>query len=191
MQSALPAELYPTGQLNFGRPLFNVGRIMPWGAASVKSVGEKFSQSQSGYTLIVSFLQGWRMSVGHYENFPVGSLLLPARIRPAVHAIYHFARSADDLADRRRRRAEARLAALDDIASACWRLPAAAMATAIRCLPAGRADGAPCAASAAVSGFAQRLQPGCQRHPLRQLCRFDRLLPALGQSGGAADAAFV
>ena len=54
------------------------------------------------------------MSVGHYENFPVGSLLLPARIRPAVHAIYHFARSADDLADEGDAAPEARLAALDD-----------------------------------------------------------------------------
>ncbi len=35
----------------------------------------------------------------HYENFPVASLLLPARWRPAVRAIYAFARSADDFAD--------------------------------------------------------------------------------------------
>ena len=39
------------------------------------------------------------MSVGHYENFPVASLLCPAAIRPAVRAIYRFARTADDLAD--------------------------------------------------------------------------------------------
>ncbi|MGE5170276.1 MAG: squalene synthase HpnC [Rudaea sp.] len=39
------------------------------------------------------------MSVGHYENFPVASLLLPARYRRAVAAIYRFARAADDLAD--------------------------------------------------------------------------------------------
>ena len=39
------------------------------------------------------------MSVNHYENFPVASLLLPRRLRPAVRAIYHFARSADDIAD--------------------------------------------------------------------------------------------
>lgn len=38
-------------------------------------------------------------SVGHYENFPVASLLCPPRLRPAVMAIYHFARTADDLAD--------------------------------------------------------------------------------------------
>jgi phytoene synthase len=39
------------------------------------------------------------MSVDHYENFPVASLLLPARLRPAVTTIYAFARSADDFAD--------------------------------------------------------------------------------------------
>lgn len=39
------------------------------------------------------------MSVGHYENFPVASRLVPAALRPAVVAIYRFARGADDLAD--------------------------------------------------------------------------------------------
>jgi phytoene synthase len=37
--------------------------------------------------------------VGHYENFPVASLLLPATLRRPVEIIYRFARSADDLAD--------------------------------------------------------------------------------------------
>jgi squalene synthase HpnC len=40
-----------------------------------------------------------RTALGHYENFPVGSWLLPARLRPAVHAVYAFARGADDFAD--------------------------------------------------------------------------------------------
>ncbi|MBL8378231.1 MAG: squalene synthase HpnC [Burkholderiales bacterium] len=39
------------------------------------------------------------MGVGHYENFPVASLLLPARLRLPIAAIYRFARGADDLAD--------------------------------------------------------------------------------------------
>ena len=39
------------------------------------------------------------VSVGPYENFPVASLLCPAPLRPAVRAIYRFARTADDLAD--------------------------------------------------------------------------------------------
>lgn len=39
------------------------------------------------------------MSVNHYENFPVASVLCPPALRPAVAAIYHFARTADDIAD--------------------------------------------------------------------------------------------
>ncbi len=39
------------------------------------------------------------MAVDHYENFPVASFLLPARLREPVKAIYGFARSADDIAD--------------------------------------------------------------------------------------------
>jgi squalene synthase HpnC len=39
------------------------------------------------------------VSIDHYENFPVASVLCPPAIRPAVEAIYHFARTADDLAD--------------------------------------------------------------------------------------------
>ncbi len=39
------------------------------------------------------------MSVDHYENFPVASLLCPPALRAPVAALYHFARSADDLAD--------------------------------------------------------------------------------------------
>ena len=38
-------------------------------------------------------------TVTHYENFPVASVLCPAHLRPAVVAIYNFARTADDLAD--------------------------------------------------------------------------------------------
>jgi squalene synthase HpnC len=52
------------------------------------------------------------MPVDHYENFPVASVLLPARLRPAVEAIYAFARSADDIADEGDASPEARLTAL-------------------------------------------------------------------------------
>ena len=37
--------------------------------------------------------------ITHYENFPVASWLCPARLRAPIGAIYHFARTADDLAD--------------------------------------------------------------------------------------------
>src|SRR5256885_10579004 len=39
------------------------------------------------------------MSVGHYENFPVASVLLPQALRRPVALIYRFARTADDFAD--------------------------------------------------------------------------------------------
>jgi squalene synthase HpnC len=53
------------------------------------------------------------MPVGHYENFPVASLLLPARLRHPVSVIYRFARSADDFADEGNISAPERLALLD------------------------------------------------------------------------------
>ena len=37
--------------------------------------------------------------ITHYENCPVASWLCPARLRAPIGAIYHFARTADDLAD--------------------------------------------------------------------------------------------
>jgi phytoene/squalene synthetase len=52
------------------------------------------------------------VAVGHYENFPVASRLVPAHLRPAVVAIYRFARSADDLADEGDASPSGRLAAL-------------------------------------------------------------------------------
>ena len=63
------------------------------------------------------------MSVNHYENFPVASVLCPPALRPAVAAIYHFARTADDLADEGGATPAQRLADLAlyraDLAAAC------------------------------------------------------------------------
>lgn len=55
------------------------------------------------------------MSVGHYENFPVGSLVLPRRLRKPVHAVYAFARTADDMADEGSMPSEARLSGLEGL----------------------------------------------------------------------------
>lgn len=52
--------------------------------------------------------------IDHYENFPVASWLCPARLRPAVTALYHFARTADDLADEGHDAAHQRLDALGE-----------------------------------------------------------------------------
>lgn len=54
------------------------------------------------------------MSVDHYENFPVASILMPKRLRKPVAAIYHFARAADDIADEGDLSNEERLQQLDD-----------------------------------------------------------------------------
>ena len=53
------------------------------------------------------------MPVDHYENFPVASWLLPARLRPPIEAIYAFARGADDIADEGEHPDAARLQGLE------------------------------------------------------------------------------
>ena len=65
-----------------------------------------------------------RVSVGHYENFPVASLLLPAPLRDPVAVIYRFARSADDFADEGDDPPAARLAKLDAYRGALRQLDA-------------------------------------------------------------------
>jgi squalene synthase HpnC len=54
------------------------------------------------------------VAVNHYENFPVASLLLPARLREPVEVIYRFARSADDFADEGNDPPQVRLQKLND-----------------------------------------------------------------------------
>jgi phytoene synthase len=55
------------------------------------------------------------MSVDHYENFPVASVLMPGRLRKPVAAIYHFARAADDIADEGELPDAERLRQLDEL----------------------------------------------------------------------------
>lgn len=40
-----------------------------------------------------------KIALGHYENFPVGSITLPKKIRKHIFAVYTFSRIADDIAD--------------------------------------------------------------------------------------------
>jgi len=53
------------------------------------------------------------VSIGHYENFPVASLLLPEAQRAPIGVIYRFARSADDFADEGELAPQERLERLD------------------------------------------------------------------------------
>ncbi len=54
---------------------------------------------RAGDALALAYAHCERVARAHYENFPVASLLLPARMRPHIAAIYAFARAADDFAD--------------------------------------------------------------------------------------------
>ena len=54
-----------------------------------------FSPSQ----IAAAYAQCEATARGHYENFPVASLLLPKDARRHVAAVYAFARQADDFAD--------------------------------------------------------------------------------------------
>ena len=66
------------------------------------------------------------MAVNHYENFPVASMLLPARLRRPVELIYAFARQADDFADEGDWPASVRLASLAGFAEQLDRIESGA-----------------------------------------------------------------
>ena len=49
-------------------------------------------------TIAAAYAECTRLAKSHYENFPVGQLV-PREMQKHVHAVYAFARYADDLAD--------------------------------------------------------------------------------------------
>jgi phytoene synthase len=49
--------------------------------------------------LAAAYADCLRVARGHYENFTIGSWLLPRRLRKDLAAVYAFARGADDIAD--------------------------------------------------------------------------------------------
>jgi hydroxysqualene synthase len=55
-----------------------------------------------------------RIALGHYENFPVGSILIPRNLRKHFFALYAFMRSADDFADLPHRPSSERLRLLHE-----------------------------------------------------------------------------
>ena len=59
-------------------------------------------------TLEESFAYCEKLTRSHYENFPVGSVLIPKDRRKYIWAIYAFARTADDFADEGRHPGETR-----------------------------------------------------------------------------------
>ncbi len=55
--------------------------------------------SGRSWTLASAYEFCEHMARSHYENFPVGSLLVPGHLRKHFFSIYAFARTADDFAD--------------------------------------------------------------------------------------------
>ena len=90
--------------------------------------------------------------ITHYENFPVASWLCPPRLRAPIAAIYHFARTADDLADEGDATADERLADL-----AAYRIDLAAIVAGTTSSARWRNVFEPLAA--AVRAFALPIQP--------------------------------
>lgn len=78
--------------------------------------------------LAAAYAECARLARTHYENFTIGSWLLPRRLRDDLAALYAFARGADDLADEGELPAAerlARLAAFEARLLACADDPAA------------------------------------------------------------------
>jgi hydroxysqualene synthase len=70
--------------------------------------------SKTNETLDDAYAKCRRIALGHYENFPVGSLLIPRNLRKHLFALYAFLRSADDFADLTTRPSSERLRLLQD-----------------------------------------------------------------------------
>jgi squalene synthase HpnC len=93
-------------------------------SAAVGSAGPAPARAAGGAPvgLAAAFAECERIARGHYENFTLGSRLLPRRLRRHIAAIYAFARTADDLADEEPdpRRALAGLDAWERELEACY-----------------------------------------------------------------------
>ena len=77
---------------------------------AVRAEQAKLTHMQSSATSRPPPVEG----IHHYENFPVASWLCPPGLRAPIAAIYHFARTADDIADEGTDSAQQRLADLKD-----------------------------------------------------------------------------
>ena len=51
------------------------------------------------HSLDEAYLYCKKLATSHYENFPVGSILIPEKIRKYFYSIYAFSRLCDDIAD--------------------------------------------------------------------------------------------
>src|SRR5207249_9903254 len=87
------------------------------------------SREPGAVDLAAAYAHCARVARTHYENFTIGSWLLPRRLRHDLAAVYAFARGADDIADEGetdRRDRIGRLNAWEEKLLACARDPGAA-----------------------------------------------------------------
>lgn len=86
--------------------------------ALTRSLRENLLRSDGGSLAVESDADAYRIcrriAFGHYENFPVASLVL-GRLRDDVAAIYAFARLADDIADELPAAVEQKLRLLEEL----------------------------------------------------------------------------
>ena len=66
---------------------------------ALRDATELQDTSARQWSIEESFQYCERLARSHYENFPVGSVLIPRRLRKHFYSIYAFARTADDFAD--------------------------------------------------------------------------------------------
>lgn len=81
---------------------------------------------QRTWSVEESFDYSTALTKTHYENFPVGSILAPKAVQPAIHSLYAFMRTADDFSDEDRKAGDeqqrlAYLNAWDQLLAECER----------------------------------------------------------------------
>jgi len=81
-------------------------------ARSVAATPDRLEAGTVPIAVDAAFAECERVARHHYENFTLGSRLLPRHLRRHIAAVYAFARTADDLADEEPEAARA-LAGLD------------------------------------------------------------------------------
>jgi phytoene synthase len=67
-------------------------------SALAKPIDEPLAYAKT-WSLNEAYSYCEKLALSHYENFPVGSVLVPKRLRKYFYSIYAFARTSDDFAD--------------------------------------------------------------------------------------------
>jgi squalene synthase HpnC len=79
-----------------------VGSLSAGRAALASELNSGPAADYGPITLSDAYAWCARLAHSHYENFTIASWLMPRAMRPSMHAIYAYARIADDFADEER-----------------------------------------------------------------------------------------